>query len=110
MCRHDDNRRTIELPSQGPALGIFPDATLQDRQVTLMPGDVMLLYTDGLVNVRCNGRRQVNSRRFCGIIRDHQTLPAQQLVQALLTHTVANCDPTDDITVLVVKRGQEGEE
>lgn len=109
LCRQQDRRRTIELPSQGPALGIFQDITLQDKRVNMCMDDVLLLYTDGLVNVRCGGRRPVNSRRLCGVIREFSELPAQELVQAVLKHTTANCEPTDDITVLVVKRtGEEG--
>jgi len=108
LCRQDEHHRTVELSSQGPALGIFPEVTLQDKRFDISPGDVMLLYTDGLVNIRCNGRYSVNSRTLCSTVREFCTLPAQELVQGVLNNTLKNCEPTDDITILVVKR--EGEE
>ncbi|HEX2950834.1 MAG TPA: SpoIIE family protein phosphatase, partial [Armatimonadota bacterium] len=87
--------------------GVFEEIELTDCEVTLHPNDVLLLYTDGLVNVRCEDRRPVNPRRLCGFIREHGDLPAQNLVQALLDHTVEHCEPTDDITILVAKRETE---
>lgn len=109
LCHVNHEPHLTTLSSQGPILGIFPDIEITDCQVTMHPNDVLLLYTDGLVNVRCEGRHPVNSRRLCGFIREHADLPAQQLVQELLNHTIQNCEPTDDITLLLAKREAEEE-
>lgn len=108
VCHTGDLRKITTLSSQGPILGIFPEVELHDCQVTLQPGDVLLLYTDGLVNVRCKDRRPVSSRRLCGYLHGHADLPAQALVEQLLQDTIADCEPTDDITILLAKRvGEE---
>ena len=35
--------------SPGSLLGIFPDPQLEDRPVALLPGDALVLFTDGVV-------------------------------------------------------------
>lgn len=108
ICRSDMVNRLVSLPSQGPALGIFPEVVLKDKQVWLHPGDVLLLYTDGLVNVRHGGRHLMNSRRLCTHIRRHCSRPAQEMALALLTDAIGQNEPTDDITALIVKRREGG--
>jgi serine phosphatase RsbU (regulator of sigma subunit) len=107
LCEAGPPSRIHTLSSLGPILGIFPSIELSDCEVTMHTGDILLLYTDGLVNVRCAGRRPVSSRRLCGYLREHPDLPAQLLVQRLLQETVADCEPTDDITILLAKRMSE---
>jgi serine phosphatase RsbU (regulator of sigma subunit) len=82
---------------------------MTDQRVQLREGDVLLLYTDGLVNVRCQGRTTMSTIRLCSHLRQYQHLPAQELAQTLLADTIDNCEPTDDITMLLVKR-ENGEE
>ena len=39
------------LKVEGPALGLLPDASYKKKEGRLRPGDALLLYTDGLVEV-----------------------------------------------------------
>ncbi len=105
LCEISEEPHRLELPSQGPILGVLPEVELIDREVTLHPGDVLLLYTDGLVNVRCGEHYQpMPVGRLCSIIRRHAELPAQELVQQLVRDAIGECETTDDITAIVVKR------
>ncbi|HOJ34625.1 MAG TPA: SpoIIE family protein phosphatase [Candidatus Hydrogenedentes bacterium] len=38
--------------ASGPPIGVLPDASWTDSQLTLTPGDTLLLYTDGVVEAR----------------------------------------------------------
>jgi PAS domain S-box-containing protein len=40
------------LGSTGTLLGVVPDPRLEDRSVTLAPGDALVFYTDGVTDVR----------------------------------------------------------
>jgi sigma-B regulation protein RsbU (phosphoserine phosphatase) len=42
----------VELPSQGPALGILTDCSWTPRTTAFGPGDTLFLYTDGLTELR----------------------------------------------------------
>jgi len=107
ICRAGQPARISTLPSQGPVLGVFPTITLKDKRVALREDDVLLLYTDGLVNVRCGERLSINSRHLCAQVDAHRHLPAQELAQAVVRETISGCEPTDDITALVLKRTGE---
>ena len=107
ICRAGPPQRISTLSSQGPVMGVFEEITLEDQRVRLREGDVMMLYTDGLVNVRCGEQYEINSRELCGYIDVNRHLPAQDLVLSVLESVVSGCEPTDDITALVVKRTGE---
>lgn len=46
---HAGSGRWSTLGSDGPVLGLIPEATFELVSGTLLPGDALLLYTDGLV-------------------------------------------------------------
>ncbi|MHB9131906.1 MAG: PP2C family protein-serine/threonine phosphatase [Armatimonadota bacterium] len=103
ICRGSQQARNISLPSQGPVLGVFPEVELSDLSYKLEPGDMLLLYTDGLVNIRCGGKQSISALRLCPPLRRHAQLPTQEIVQHLLDEVVNGCETTDDITILLVK-------
>ncbi|MBW3623669.1 MAG: SpoIIE family protein phosphatase [Armatimonadetes bacterium] len=49
MAEHEFS---IALDTTGVVLGVDPDATYVERQIRLSPGDLLLLYTDGLTDAR----------------------------------------------------------
>ena len=44
-----------EVGRPGRALGVFPDAELGDASLRLMPGEALVLYTDGVTEARSSG-------------------------------------------------------
>ena len=109
LC-HQHTATPTSLDSLGPVLGIFPEVELYDCEKQFAVDDVLLLYTDGLVNVRCNGKYPVESELLCQTVQKYATLPAQEIAQHVLDHTIQHCEPTDDITMLVIKRINEERE
>jgi serine phosphatase RsbU (regulator of sigma subunit) len=41
-----------EVGCSGRVLGVFPDAELRDTSLRLMPGEALVLYTDGVTEAR----------------------------------------------------------
>ena len=87
----------------GPPLGPFDEATYAQRRTRFQPGDIALLYTDGLVERRGEDIR-------AGIARVEEHLRAWQPGRALddlcaeLVASVAGQPQLDDICVLAVSR------
>ncbi len=48
---------TFILEGSSPVLGVFPDAKYTESEEVLAPGDLLLLYTDGVSDVRCSAQR-----------------------------------------------------
>ena len=99
------------LPPCGPALGIVAGARWRDVDQRFAEGDVLLLYTDGVVEARDS------ARRFFGVDRlvEAARRPAknaqeirQNILDALGRH--AGAAPLEDDFTLVVARGAAIEE
>ncbi len=103
LCRADGTH-VEELESQGPVLGVFPEITLRDRRLRLCPDDTLFMYTDGLVNIRCEPPREINRDFICSFLAAHRTEPPRQLVKTLVQELLLSCEATDDITLLLLKR------
>lgn len=90
------------LPGRGMALGVVERVAYQEQEVTLQPGDSLLMFTDGLTDA-INAQNQ----EF-GLARSH-ALPAQAMAQAVVaeveTH-VHGIDAFDDMTLVVIKRSE----
>lgn len=52
LVLRDDGRVEPVAGETGMLLGLFPDATFVDEPVRLLPGDAIVLYTDGVVEAR----------------------------------------------------------
>jgi len=104
LCRSKGRQSVLELPNQGPILGVLPEIELTDRRLWMQPGDMLLLYTDGLVNVRCAGSMMMTPRHLCDSVRRIENLPAREIAERLVQDVLRGCEATDDITVLVAKR------
>jgi integral membrane sensor domain MASE1 len=93
-----------EVPREGGVLlGIYSDAKLVDQRVELLPGDSLVLFTDGLIERRDPsddpaGRMRDTLRGNAGASADET---AARLAQLALSD---DGDPEDDIAVVVLRR------
>ncbi len=97
------------LRSTGPLLTLDPFATYLSREVPLLTGDVLLLYTDGLAEARSGGQL-FGEDRIAGIIyRRDPGQDATILCKTLLRSGpgLRGCPkpaPGDDVAILAVRR------
>lgn len=95
----------------GPALGIVAGARFQDIDQHMAPGDVLLLYTDGVVEARDAERRFFGNTRLIEAAQRPAANAAEirdNVMKALAGHTGAT--PMEDDVTLVVVRGVAIEE
>jgi serine phosphatase RsbU (regulator of sigma subunit) len=89
----------------GTLLGVVPDPDLEDRAITLDPGDTLVFYTDGVIESRANSDGVLDERRLGELIatcagRGPDTIAAMVEDAAVLSQ---NGRPRDDIAVLVLR-------
>ena len=98
------------LPSTSCPLGILPEADFPcGDSLSLAPGDLVLLFTDGLVEARCALGRPFGEERVLEFVARHRDLPAEEIVAGLIQAVQAFIGAEkilDDITLVVIKRGQ----
>jgi serine phosphatase RsbU (regulator of sigma subunit) len=100
------NASTERLESAALPLGITPEATFPSAEVTLQPGDTLVLFTDGVVEAFNAAGEEFSDNRWLTIIRGLPNLSAQQTLQFLMKSVEAFVGATrqsDDITCLVLR-------
>ncbi len=98
------------LQEGGPVLGPLPDATYDRGYVQLRPGDMLVLYTDGVTETRPAGappdeRIEYGVARLLEVARASQGKTAAEVVAAIfasLDEWSGGAAPQDDRTVIVV--------
>jgi sigma-B regulation protein RsbU (phosphoserine phosphatase) len=95
------------LHGTGMALGVLGDVTWGQTTVQMLPGDTLVLYTDGITEAQNANQAFFGSERLLGVIQTNVGHSAQDLQNALLAEVhefVGNAPQFDDITLVVVVR------
>ncbi|MBL8061831.1 MAG: PP2C family protein-serine/threonine phosphatase [Anaerolineales bacterium] len=96
----------IWLRPTGPAIGLMERFLLRREDVQLEPGDILLLYTDGITEAADRQGVLWGEDRLAEIIRQNAKATAEQLIQIIMKavkeHT--NGSPlADDVTLIISK-------
>ena len=88
----------------GTALALFDDPELHDSDVELAPGEVLCVFTDGLLEAR-RGRDQFGSDRVADLMREHSDLSADDMAGVVLDAVRAfhGEELVDDLAMLVLR-------
>ncbi|MEB2288129.1 MAG: SpoIIE family protein phosphatase [Anaerolineae bacterium] len=95
------------VTAQGVAVGIFKEAEFALDRLRLEPGDIFVLYTDGITEVLNSAEEEFGEDRLEALIRQHTALPAQDLADLILetiSDFSAEQELADDATLVVIKR------
>jgi serine phosphatase RsbU (regulator of sigma subunit) len=98
-------RRAAPVPVAGLPLGVFDGATYDEVQLDLGPGDILLFYTDGVVEA-LRGKEEFGPERLVRGLETHSALPAPALGERLLADLeafVGGETTADDVTMIAVK-------
>jgi len=94
------------LEPTGPAVGLLPEMPFDVRQLTLDPGEALVLFTDGLTEARDPRGQLFGEQRLLAGLQagtGSASETAASLMRSLHDYT-AGGDPVDDITLMVIKR------
>ena len=105
-CRHCEE--VHELRATGMPLGLMPESSYEEHEVTLTPGDNILFYTDGLVEAHNSQREMFDRSRLSTIMNTYPDSPPliESLLNALTSFTGESAEPEDDITLVELCREQ----
>jgi PAS domain S-box-containing protein len=95
-----------ELRATGMPLGLMPDMSYEEKEITLQPGESILLYSDGLVEAHSPQREMFGFPRMQRYVGAHPEGAA--LIDSLLAElehfTGEEWEQEDDITLLTLQR------
>jgi serine phosphatase RsbU (regulator of sigma subunit) len=70
----------------------------------LEPGDVMVLYTDGVTEAPGRGGTHFGLERLCTLVEQHRQCPAKEILASVAEALDAHCPRREDDVTLVVLR------
>ena len=101
-----------ELKVTGMPLGLFPTFEYEEQQAVLMPGDSLLMYSDGLTEAHNPQDDLFGYKRLHRLLEPHCRLPGlrgetlvQYLLEQLAEFTGPDWEQEDDVTFVVLDRG-----
>ena len=106
---------TVTLEPDGAMLGVFPEETFQEQQVTLEPADRLLLYSDGFeVAFRSKPARggTVASHEYTNAfeqLRHGSSDEAISWLERQLDRQMGSLNQLDDLTAVLIGVGTGGE-
>ncbi|HSF81008.1 MAG TPA: GAF domain-containing SpoIIE family protein phosphatase [Anaerolineales bacterium] len=98
----------IELLARtGPLLGVLPEARYTTGEVSLAPGDGLVLYTDGIVEATNQEDKIFGTDRLTRLPGLKQALPASKLIQSIIQATKEFTGMKyflDDLAIVIIRR------
>lgn len=107
MVRRAGSGRIERLQSADTVLGFMHGVQYHAVEEILEPGDLMLLYTDGVLEAQNESGEMFGERRLEDALRECGTGTAEQVLDAVFEAVDQFADDrrgSDDITALVVRR------
>ena len=96
-----------ELPAGGMLLGLAELAPTADQEVPFEPGDLAVLYTDGVTDAIDADGARFGTERLAGAVARTRGLVAPEVVSEILAAVdgfAGSAEPADDLTLVAVRR------
>jgi len=98
----------VELLTEGGlVLGVVQGATFDERALMLLPGEIILMYTDGVTEVFDDDDREFGRAGLTEVLkanRDRSSAEIADAIQEAVARFASYRRASDDVTLLVIKR------
>jgi sigma-B regulation protein RsbU (phosphoserine phosphatase) len=105
--RHDKGKAGIHwLQPTGPAIGLAENFSFRQETVVLSPGDILLLYTDGVTEAMNSRDEEFGENRLAELVQQKSDLSPKELIKELrlsLREFIRGRGFADDLTIVVGK-------
>jgi serine phosphatase RsbU (regulator of sigma subunit) len=95
-----------QLSVGGTVVGMFPEMVYEEATVELFPGDVLLVFTDGVPEAHNPENEEFGEERLQQLLRQTAHLPADE-ISARISNEMKNwardAEQYDDLTFIVMK-------
>ncbi|HSD62961.1 MAG TPA: PP2C family protein-serine/threonine phosphatase [Ignavibacteriaceae bacterium] len=96
-----------ELKTTGLIFGVFPEIDLRRSYVEMYPGNILILYTDGIIERQNNLGEEFGRERLIDVILKNKTMDTEEILNAIFNDANKFGNKRkwrDDATVVVIKR------
>jgi sigma-B regulation protein RsbU (phosphoserine phosphatase) len=104
-------KKIVELGSTGPLLGPAPNSKYETDSVYFNPGDILVIYSDGIVEAANEKYQFFGEARFKRLIKKYSALPPKMMALSILEEVqkfaTLNSKYQDDTTLVIIKRKEQ---
>ena len=94
----------VERSDSNVPIGLFKNQTFQSSHLTLQPGDLLAIITDGFTEVFDKKDREIGMAEFKSMLLACAEKPLPEIYRELRANTMAFGKQTDDQTMLLIRR------
>jgi sigma-B regulation protein RsbU (phosphoserine phosphatase) len=106
LLYNPDSDNFVKLEGKGLPLGVDENWRYRDYTITVKPGQILILATDGLLENRNIKGEMFGRERFKNLIRQNAGLGAEQILATIIeavTNFQGKAQREDDITLVILK-------
>ena len=95
----------LKLIDGGPPLGLFLGTQFEVGRLVLQPGDLVVLYSDGITEAGVHRGEEFGESRLAQVIESHGNKPLAEIQQQVLgaVRKWSGDEPEDDMTLLIAR-------
>lgn len=104
---HDPTSQVTTLTARGTVLGVFEHVSLEEQQTAIEPGDILVLYTDGVTEPINDQEEEFGEGRLIQVVADSCLQPCGEIVNriyAAVSEFAGDQPQFDDYTLIGLKR------
>lgn len=96
-------------PSTGPMLGVFPDIPYGSGRAVLQPGDLLLMYTDGVTEAQNPSGQFYGETGLTSLLQRTGTQPVDEICRAIFeeVNEYRHHEGQDDVTLVALRRASD---
>jgi sigma-B regulation protein RsbU (phosphoserine phosphatase) len=105
LCSPDRPGLFLREP-RGMMLGLVEEAVYENAKIQIAHGETLVLYTDGVTEAESTEGKFFTEKCLQSVLECNKTHPAREITSRLISalETFTGGEPTDDITVLAMRR------
>jgi sigma-B regulation protein RsbU (phosphoserine phosphatase) len=100
-----------ELDSEGLILGVKPEVSFEEKSVALAPGDLLFLFTDGIIEAEGAAGELFGVDRLRAILAETLALEPEAVIDRIIAEVAAFSSPNplqDDVSMVLMKVTENG--
>jgi sigma-B regulation protein RsbU (phosphoserine phosphatase) len=101
------NGEMTELTTGGIIVGIMPDAQFDESTIVINPGELLVLFSDGITEAMNNADEEFGDQRLSDVVLKNRNEPAERIIEIIFSEVksfIGSSSQMDDMTLVVIQR------
>jgi len=111
LVLHKADNQLVTLEKGGIALGVIKNATYQENKIQILPGDLLLFYTDGVTDAFSTEGESFSEARLKSALQSAEGTSSNQVLEEIDQAIDAfrkGEPPSDDMTMVLIRKIMNG--